>query len=97
MVSNSRRYCDRSDLGIPPDSALHSLCGAIASSDFMLSNLLDNSYSAANVNKFKLDRPKTAGYAAKPTLSLPKPARQTLALKSLGFWEGDACFLLSQP
>ncbi|HSF75769.1 MAG TPA: hypothetical protein VLA84_18385 [Microcoleus sp.] len=31
----------------------------------MLSNLLDNSYSAANVNKFQLDRPKTCRFCTK--------------------------------
>lgn len=96
LVSRCPRSC--CNLGIPPASALHSLCGAIASSDFMLSNLPDNSYSAENVNQLKLDRPKTCRFCSK-TDSLPRrPGHKTLALESLArIVEGDAFFLLGEP
>ena len=77
-------------LGIPPSSAQIRLCCAIASSDFMLSNLLDNSYSAANVNKFQLDRPKTCRFCTK-TDSLDRGAQiqnsvtDSIALDSGGY------------
>ncbi|WP_332979328.1 hypothetical protein [Microcoleus sp. A003_D6] len=45
----------------------------------MLPNLLDNSYSAANVNKFQLDRPKTCRFCTK-TDSLDRgPGYKTLS------------------
>ncbi|MEG4031602.1 MULTISPECIES: hypothetical protein [unclassified Microcoleus] len=46
----------------------------------MLSNLLDNSYSAANVNKFQLDRPKTCRFCTKTDYLAPGPRYKTLLL-----------------
>ncbi|MEG4580508.1 hypothetical protein QUA71_12960 [Microcoleus sp. MON1_C5] len=46
----------------------------------MLSNLLDNSYSAANVNKFQLDRPKTCRFCTKTDYLAPRPRYKTLLL-----------------
>ena len=79
-------------------AALQGLCCAIASSDFMLSNLLDNSYSPANVNKFQLDRPKTCR-CGRQTDSLPRRAgaQQRLELDSLAFSAGCAFFSLTVP
>ncbi|MEG4963464.1 MULTISPECIES: hypothetical protein [unclassified Microcoleus] len=58
----------------------------------MLSNLLDNSYSAANVNKFQLDRPKTCRFCTK-TDSLDRgPGYKTLSrtrsrlIRAIPFW-----------
>ncbi|MEG4532152.1 hypothetical protein [Microcoleus sp. D2_18a_D3] len=46
----------------------------------MLSNLLDNSYSAANVNKFQLDRPKTRRFCTKTDYLAPGHRYKTLLL-----------------
>ncbi|MEG5065840.1 hypothetical protein QUB33_19670 [Microcoleus sp. B3-A4] len=46
----------------------------------MLSNLLDNSYSATNVNKFQLDRPKTCRFCTKTDYLAPGPRYKTLLL-----------------
>ncbi|MEP6487895.1 hypothetical protein NDI43_16525 [Microcoleus vaginatus GB2-A3] len=46
----------------------------------MLSNLLDNSYSAANVNKFQLDRPKTCRFCTKTDYLARRAQVQTLLL-----------------
>ncbi|MEG3937433.1 hypothetical protein QT995_04610 [Microcoleus sp. S36b_A3] len=75
-------------------AALQGLGCAIASSDFMLSNLLDNSYSPANVNNFQLDRPKTCRCGCK-TDSFPRRAlaQPRLELDSLVFSAGCAFFL----
>ncbi|MBW3585416.1 MAG: hypothetical protein KY448_06080 [Cyanobacteria bacterium 0813] len=45
----------------------------------MLSNLLDNSYSAANVNKFQLDRPKTGRFCTKTDFLARAPGYKTLS------------------
>ncbi|MCC3413037.1 MAG: hypothetical protein JGK24_13585 [Microcoleus sp. PH2017_29_MFU_D_A] len=47
-----------------------------------------------STNLNSIDR-KPAGYAAKPTLSLPGPHTKLWRLSPGGLWEGDACFLLS--
>ncbi|MEG5018059.1 MULTISPECIES: hypothetical protein [unclassified Microcoleus] len=46
----------------------------------MLSNLLDNSYSAENVNKFQLDQPKTRRFCTKTDYLAPEPRYKTLLL-----------------
>ncbi|MEG4092144.1 hypothetical protein [Microcoleus sp. Pol12B4] len=46
----------------------------------MLSNLLDNSYSAANVNKFQLDRPKNCRFCTKTDYLAPGSRYKTLLL-----------------
>ncbi|MEG4057240.1 MULTISPECIES: hypothetical protein [unclassified Microcoleus] len=46
----------------------------------MLSNLLDNSYSAANVNKFQQNRPKTCRFCTKTDYLDPGPRYKTLLL-----------------